>query len=123
MPADELQPLRQAVQGLLYPSESDEPFEVLQIPAGPKAVVVSDAVRQLAGRRKVVEVTPEEFFGGLTGSDDAERFESLRKLLQKTLLNLQIFRIGDGEPRVEVYLLGKCSGGRIAGLHTISIET
>ena len=62
MPSAAVNALKKASKGLLYPSESDEPFEVVQIPAGPNTATSQDAVRQLAGGRKIVPMTPDQFF-------------------------------------------------------------
>src|ERR1700759_1529361 len=111
MPTDELQPLRQAVDGLLFPSESDEPFDVIDVPAGPSVSTPLEFVRQKAEKRTAVEVKIDDFFSALAGSEEEERFKNLRQALQSTLTDLHIFRIGDGEPRVDVYLVGKKRAG------------
>ncbi|HSU67066.1 MAG TPA: nuclease A inhibitor family protein [Tepidisphaeraceae bacterium] len=123
MPADELQPLKKAVDGLTYPSESDEPFEAfVWKPAG--APSARDAVVAHGGKdRAIAQVAVEQFFSQLDDTDDAKRYRALQKTLQSTLADLAIFRVGEGEVRVDVYLVGKTHAGNWAGLHTVSIET
>ena len=121
MRVDELQPLRQAVEGLTYPSESDEPFDVFVWTAAPSA---RDAVAAHAGKdRKMTEVPVEQFFSELDDSDDAERYRALQKILRSALSDLQVFRAGEGEVEVDVYLLGRLKSGQWAGVHTLSVET
>jgi len=45
----------------------------------------------------------------------------LRGVLESSLTNLRVLRIGEIE--VQVYLIGKTPGGSWAGLHTVSVET
>lgn len=122
MPQDELEVLKRAADGLEYPSESDTPFDAFRWPAtGP-----ATAKAQLAARakgRKIEEVPVEAFFAALDDSDDAPRFRALQKTLQSLLTKLQVFRVGAGEVKVDIYLIGKTAAKDWAGLHTISVET
>lgn len=121
MKPDELQPLRTSVEGLTYPSESDEPFDVLRWDAHGTA---RDQVAAHAGKgRKIEPVTVDTFFQQLDDSDDADRFHALRQLLQTTFKDLQIFRASGDGTEVDVYLIGRLPSGNWAGLHTISVET
>ena len=124
MEPDPIEALKRTVQDLTYPSESDEPFDVIAwVDPGTADVarVVEERVRK---NRKIRKVPVEEFFAALREADDAERYNALRQTLESLIKQLQIFRIGQGEVRVDVYLLGLEKGGaRIIGLHTISVET
>jgi hypothetical protein len=121
MQQDELEPLRKAVEGLTYPSESDEPFDVVRWDAKGTA---HDQVAANAGNGKKIEPVPvDAFFSQLDDSNDADRFHALRRVLQSTLTDLQIFRAADGGAEVDVYLIGRLPSGAWAGLHTISVET
>ncbi|HZL35906.1 MAG TPA: nuclease A inhibitor family protein [Tepidisphaeraceae bacterium] len=123
-----LDALRRASEGLRYPSESDEPFDVFCWPAqGAAAGSASNAIAAHVapdGARRAIENVPvDQFFGDLNESDDAQRFRELRQTLQFMLKGLEVFRVGAGEVRVDVYLIGKADSGDWTGLHTVSIET
>jgi hypothetical protein len=113
--------LRKAVEGLTYPSDSDEPFDVFSWDGGGTAL---EQVAAHAGEdRKLEQVRAETFFSQLDGSDDAARYRQLQKLLTSSLGSFIIARAGAGEVRVDVYLIGKLATGEWAGLHTVSVET
>ena len=103
---DELEPLRVAAKGLLYPSETDAPIEVVSgagVPAGAK------------------ESSVAAFFDELKDSDDAVKFAKLRAAVEATLGDAKVYRVGG--PEVQVYVLGKTKSGATGGLKTISVET
>lgn len=118
----EVKALREATAGLEYPSESDAPFEVFRWP-GNAGGSAREAVAAHAGARKIEEVGVDEFFKQLEGSEDAERFRQLRRVLESQLSGLKIFRVGVGEVKVDVYLVGRARSGDWVGLHTVSVET
>ena len=115
---DELQEIRKAANGLQYPSESDAPFDVIRWPA-------KDAAGSHFGaNRKLEEVAIDDFFAELVESDDGPRYRQLRRALESNLKELKIYRVGVGETKVDIYLLGRLrTGGDWAGLHTTSVET
>jgi hypothetical protein len=117
MSGDELAAIKKASDGLTYPSESDAPFDVFRWPA--KDSVAS----HLGAARKVEEVAIDAFFAELIESDDGARYKQLRRALESQLKELRIFRVGVGEPKVDVYLVGRTHAGDWAGLHTTSVET
>jgi Nuclease A inhibitor-like protein len=123
MPNDELTILRIASEGLLYPSESDEPFDVFRWTAeGPEPQ--AHQVLAQTGKKPdetVEEISLSEFFEGLSEHEDAERFKQLRRVIDGQLCNTKVFRIG--LIQIDVYLVGKTRAGDWAGLHTKSIET
>jgi hypothetical protein len=112
--------LREATAGLLYPSESDEPFHVFMWKA-----TQTDALRQIAALGKTAEPVSEtsldEFFAELLTGDDAEAYAHLREVLAARLSGVRVLRIGEIE--VDVYLIGRAKSGAWAGLLTKSIET
>lgn len=112
--------LAAAVDGLFYPSESDEPFEPFVWPAADGRTARQAVERHAVVERPLASQTVEAFFSDLTGSDDAERFAALRALLEDRLTGLKVYRAG--ETQVDVYLIGRHVGGW-AGLRTRSIET
>jgi hypothetical protein len=119
-----LKRLQDAIADLTYPSDSDEPWEAFLWPATPADRSVRDALQNRVDKsRAIVEVPIEQFFEPLNESDDAPKYAQLRRVLRDNLNDLQAFRVGDGEVRVEVYLLGIAAGGAIGGIRTISVET
>jgi histidine triad (HIT) family protein len=122
---DELKIIERASAGLAYPSESDAPFELFQWPAqgaGSAREVVTARGGGGAGR-KIEELTVDGFFAELVASDEGERYRQLRRALGSVLQELKIFRIGAGEVKVDIYLIGRTRSGDWAGLHTTSVET
>ena len=119
MPAEELEALRKASEGLLYPSETDAPFEVIALPAAPSAREALRAADKLQG--KVEEVSLDKFFGELSDSDDAGKFAKLKRTLVETLTDTKVYRVGT--PHAHVYIIGKTKSGVIAGLRTMSVDT
>jgi hypothetical protein len=116
-----LEEMRQAVEGLTYPSESDEPFDVFSWDG--KGTALQQVAAHAGKERKIEEVQAESFFSQLDDSDDAERYRHLQKLLTSSLRSFTIARVGAGEVRVDVYLIGKLATGEWTGLHTVSVET
>jgi hypothetical protein len=102
---------------LLYPSESDAPFDVFHWPVGTGGSAREQVVAHSKTGRQVEEVPLESFFAELEGTDDAERFRGLRR----ALTDQHVFRVGSG--KVDVYLMGRSLSGSFAGLQTTSVET
>lgn len=119
---NELNELSKASAGLEYPSESDAPFEPFRWDAAGGSAQQQVAAHALK-RRKICEIPVDGFFGALEGSEDAERFQQLRGVLEKRLKGLKVFRVGEGEVKVDIYLIGQTPSGAWAGLHTTSVET
>lgn len=119
----QLRALAQAVSGLTYPSESDEPFEVFRWPAADGTTAREAIAAHVRPGRRIVQLPVDQFFSQLDDADDAPRFRRLRKTLESQLKDLAVFRVGEGEVQVDVYLIGRLPDGDWAGLHTVSIET
>ncbi len=123
--------LEQAVAGLLYTSESDEPFEVFVWPHCPRPLQPED-VLSLAGRppgTPVVQQSVGQFFANATqeqswyGDEEratARRYRDLLALLKQHLPDAQVFRVGKVE--VTIYLVGHANDHCI-GLKTMAVET
>ena len=118
---DDLKALRQAAAGLMYPSESDAPFDVFTWPAGAGGTAREQVVARTKPGEPIEEVPVGAFFGELEDTDDAARFRALRAALEATLTDVRVFRVG--RLKVDVYLIGRTAGGSVAGLHTTSVET
>lgn len=123
--------LQQATQGLIFPSESDEPVTPVSLNhAGPLTL---ELVAQLTGKatRKKPEVqTLEEFFAPAVKEQDwfeeeerqrCRRFQQLQRLLQSSLHDAHVYRFGSVE--IDVYVLGVTPQNTIAGIQTRIIET
>ena len=121
---DVIAKLKVAVEGLTYPSESDEPFDVVRWD-NPGGLAIQAVVGQHAAKgRKIKQVSVDDFFAALKDSDDVERYVSLRKTLESVTRGLRVFRVGEGEVRVDVYVVGNSTDGRsVVGVHTVSVET
>jgi hypothetical protein len=120
MAEDQLQSLRQASKGLLYPSESDEPIDVFVWPSKEPDATAAVAAR-VPNDTKIEEVAIDDFFRELESSDDATRFKALHRVLIDALSGVRILRAG--EVQVQVYLIGRMQDGQWAGLHTEAVET
>ena len=122
MTRDELGELKKASEGLEYPSESDTPFDVFRW--GKAGGAALEQVQAHGGKgREIEEVPLEAFFKQLEGSEDAARFQNLERALNQTVKGLKVYRVGVGEVKVDVYLIGKTRSGEWAGVHTVSVET
>lgn len=121
-PDDYLQPLRAAIDGLTYPSESDEPFDLIQWIDGRVASARDALVARVDRTRRIEQVPNEMFFAQLDTAENAEEYRRLRRTLESLLRDLTAFRVGAGEVRVDIYLIGRIPAGW-AALHTVSVET
>ena len=120
MAEDELQALREASRGLLYPSESDEPIEVFAWDT--KEPDAKAAVAARAGRSQAIEEAElGESYAELESSDEGDRFKALHQVLLKTLSDVRVLRVG--KVQVQIYVVGKTRSGLWGGLHTVSVET
>jgi Nuclease A inhibitor-like protein len=125
MPYDDLAELKAAAKDLLYPSETDAPFDVFRW--GPAASARDLLAKHVEPGKRVETVSMANFFGELEGTDNPERFDRLRRVLDSNLTDLQVFRVG--AIRIDVYVIGKirsvpsAGGDDWAGVHTVSVET
>jgi hypothetical protein len=129
--------LSAAVKDLLYISETDAPFEpfVWKRDAGADAFSepTADAVLRFTGNAPdapVQEQSEQDFFRVPTTDQDwfgeeekatAQRFRDLQTLLDNSLKNIKVFKIG--KANLDVYIVGVDSDGNLAGLKTQAVET
>lgn len=106
---DDLDQIMKAAGGLLYPSESDQPFEPVRWKDRPKF------------DGDVHEQSLEEFFAELEKSEEAEKWRNLRNVIQTRLSPVNVYRVG--EVRVDIFIVGKTRQGSWVGLRTQSVET
>lgn len=114
------QDFTEAIADLLYPSEADFPFDLVEsdIPGESPRELVE---RLAASPQEIEELSSGTFFEPLVESDDDGRFTVLRATLEAHLAQFRIYRVGRVE--IDIYLLGKTRDGAVAGLHTRSVET
>jgi len=119
-PDQALELLRKASEGLMYPSESEAPFDVFRWkPSGPDSL--KDVQAHAKKGAAVQEQPVDEFFNELQESEDAQRFAELRRKLESVVSGLKVYRVG--KINIDVYLVGKAGSGDWVGLHTSSVET
>jgi hypothetical protein len=118
MSRDELTAIMKAAEGLLYPSETDAPFDAVRW--GSRGTL-DEAVAKVAKGRLVRETTVGDFFEELEGSDEGKRWKELRGTIEAGLSGVRVFRIG--ERQVDVYVVGRGRAGEWVGVHTESVET
>ena len=143
--------LTEAVEGVLWTSESDYPFVVFVIPgdapAPPTRDTIQDRIAPVYGQRpgnlaladRAVEVTtvddvlqpriePREWWTG-EEHETARRLQALRDLLIDEVHGAQVFRIGPRDPfqglspDIDVFFVGTSDEGDLVGVSTVSIET
>ncbi|MDQ3750053.1 MAG: nuclease A inhibitor family protein [Acidobacteriota bacterium] len=120
-----------AVRGLYYISETDA---LIQPFVGKPARAVSKQ-EILSQTKKTADSTVEEkdfagFFARLTEIQDwfgeeekemAQKFVQLKELLEKSLRDLKVFKIG--EIQLDVYVVGLDAEDNLLGIETKAVET
>ena len=110
--------LQKATKDLLYPSETDAPFEIFLWDAAENSAA---SVRRLAGisaKEKCKPVTLETFLMDLV---EEEEFLNLKTILEKTLTGIQVYRFGGSD--ATYYIVGSDAAGRLVALKTLAVET
>ena len=132
MKSDEqlVEELREATRGLLFMSESDYPFEAFEWTT---AEPTSEFLRKLAGKDSSEEVETQgarEFFRAAASEPEwkgeaelatARRFQTLLRLLETTLSDLRVYRVGSID--INVYVAGRAPSGNWLGVSTRVVET
>ncbi len=120
-----------AARGLIYISETDA--DILLFVGTAASEVTAAEIRKQTGAAaddKIETVDPAVFFERLTTIkewfgdaeiDRAGRFLRLKEELMRDLTDLQVFRVGT--IRVDIYIVGIDSSGRLAGVKTKAVET
>ena len=107
--------LTRAASGLLYMSESDYPFEIIQWEGSTE--ITPDFVRSVSGESAdspVQEIEVETFLS-------SGRYQRLLLALTQQLSDLRGYKVG--RINVPVYLVGRSSEGGWLGLSTRVVET
>ena len=132
MPNDIDTALEQAIQGLLYMSETDAPFEIIHWP-DEAAGLDAKRVRQLSGHKPkdpVRTTSVDDFFKPLTdyqawfGAAEkatAQKYRKLQNVIQQHLADPQVFRVG--KIQIDIFIVGRSSQGDWAGVKTRAVET
>jgi hypothetical protein len=127
-----MQLLTKAADGLLYPSESDYPFQYVEWDTGGKRLT-KKLIRQLANKKESAPVKSrslDDFFKNVTEVKDwyeeeekaeTQRFIQLKEILENNLSVIRVFEVGKIE--IDAYIIGKTVDGKCAGLATKVIET
>jgi hypothetical protein len=123
--------LKQASQGLLFPSETDAPFEAFEWP-GEQGKPDKARVQQLAGVAAgapvkgksldgfFAEATEEQDWHDEEEKEQVQRFKQLVATLKATLADVKVFQFGRVES--DVYIVGRADSGW-AGLKTKIVQT
>jgi hypothetical protein len=132
MADDAPQELQQAINGLLYSSESDLPFEGVHW-ARQEPTLTDTDLRSLVGKSPdahVEEVGLDEFFHDLIQDQEwhdaedkmtVERYRNLLAVLKKKLKDPKVFKIG--EVKIDIFIVGRTTDGEWAGIKTQAVET
>jgi hypothetical protein len=125
--------LQNAVEGLLYMSESDEPFQVVHSRGDAAGGFKKAQALALCGREEgapVKSVDLNEFFKDLVQGKDwygeeekatVRRYRGLLKVLREQLSEPKVFCVG--QTQVDILIIGKTKDGQWAGIKTRAVET
>jgi hypothetical protein len=131
MTTDNLAALKTASEGLLFPSETDAPIEVIDWP-GEQGKPEKARVLELAGLPPTTAVKSKSLVGFFkdvtkdeTWHDDEEKaqvqkFKQLVQALKDTLSDIKVFQAGKVE--CDVFVVG-CTESGWAGVKTKVVET
>jgi len=121
--------LKDASEGLLYQSESDEPFTVFKWKG--EGELTKEAVLKRARKpasASVEELSLEEFFKDLTAAQDwhgekavVTQYTKLLEVIRQNLSEAKVFKVG--QRKVTVFIVGKTDEGDGAGIKTSAVET
>jgi hypothetical protein len=121
--------LTQASQGLLMPSESEYPFEVLvwkDVELTPQKILeltncpLETSIKQVELDYFFRNVAIEEDWQDRIQRENVTKFQNLVQVIKDNLAEIRVYQIGSIE--VNVYIVGKTKDG-VAGLTTKMIET
>jgi hypothetical protein len=123
-----IQQIKKASEGLLFISETDHPFEIVELKDGNN---IEGMLLQLTGKAPPIETqTLDHFFRNHVKSyetdteeqkQNIQRFIQLKNVLNEHLSNIKVYRIG--EVQVDAFIIGQLKNGKYAGLRTKLVET
>jgi hypothetical protein len=117
-----LDALQKASKGLVFMSETNAKLEPFLWKDG--GDVTKENVLKHAGdedETPVEETTLDTFFR-VVPQEDQPKFEKLLKVLREQLAGAKVYKLGD-EPEKPVYVVGKTTDGKLAGVKTTVVET
>ena len=125
----ELQQIKDASEGLLFISETDHPFEVVEF----KSDNIEKEIKRLAQKPAdalIEKQAIDYFFRNMVKTypgyseeqqSIAFRFLKLQELLKQALKDVQVYRVGSIQ--VDVFIIGRLHDGSFGGLKTKVVET
>lgn len=123
--------LKQASQDLLFPSESDYPFEVFlwegQAPLTPEKLFKQtghpqDTLVEVVNLKELFRAaTHEQDWYAPEEKETVARFQKLVETTETTLHDIKGYRVGTVE--IDVYIVGTANGRDLVGLSTKVVET
>jgi hypothetical protein len=126
--------LTTAVEGLFYPSESDEKIKVIDWQADNPSPFDLMLFRKYIGvipSTRVEGLPWEKFFEGILQEKEwwtefekerAAAFQRVKDLIVANLINLEFFKVGS-RVEFELYLIGQDKDCKWKGLKTLTVET
>ena len=125
-----IEELKAATRGLTFMSESDYPFEVFRWTSAEPTREFLRGVACVDAPAPVETLTPRDFFRAAASEPDwkgedevalARRFQSLLRLLETSLTDLKVYRVGAVD--IAVYVAGRAPSGNFIGVSTRVVET
>jgi hypothetical protein len=117
-------------EDLLYPSESDYPFETIDLedPQGTGAITPAHLLALLAldPQTRTETRTVDALFANLLVGPEGARYQVVLDTLKDELTDLAVIQIIPAAPsaaQIRVYVVGRTPCAEVAGISTISIET
>ena len=127
----DLQKIEQAAAGLQFLSETNAPFELVEVPN--PSVPLEQQLLRISGKEEGTPVARQDldyFFRNAVksypgaspeGVQTAQRFQYLQQVLKEELSDVQVYRVG--EIQIDAFIIGKLKDGSYAGLRTKVVET
>ncbi len=121
---------KQATTDLIWPSESDYPFEIVTWERGVE-LIPSALFNHLAPPNLAIEqITLAELFAPVLTVEDwyeadelaqVDRYTNLQHAIESNLTDVRVFRLGEID--IAIYIVGKTPDGDVVGLKTHVVET
>jgi hypothetical protein len=129
-----LEKLKQASNNLLFPSESEYPFDVFlwkftddKLEINPELILKtlkkpSETSIEIIDIDLFFEIAiTEQDWHGVEEKEIVKKYQSLVRVIKENLTETKVARIGKIE--IDIYIFGKTASNDIAGLSTKAIET
>ena len=117
-----LSALQDAVKGLLYVSETEAALEPFVWDEAGDIRRDRLLARASAAKGTAVEESTLDNLFRTVPSEDRPKFDRLAKVFEKELAGVKVYKIGDEAEKL-VYVVGRTSDGRWAGVKTAVVET